>query len=207
MSRQLGEKAARAVQSVELGSFASEEGTALLASLSELEPFISRLGPQRSGEILCAWRDALSHAVFEAGGVLLSTDGLSARVVFRHQKNASEPASAVRAALACRRTFGEWLAERMPRIRVRPRFGVHTGRYVAGVWGAKETPEWVAVGEAVEGAFHLEQAAAPGEIIASPSTIAAIGKQFDLGPIDPARLAGTPEELAQSCAVFGSAAR
>lgn len=203
---EIAESLARGEQ--QLGTFTSEEGTALVASIAEVEPFLNRLGPGRTGELLCNWQERFRAAVLEAGGVVISIDGLWAKALFRAEGGArKDPAAALNCALGCRKTLTEWFAERLPRMRIRPRFGVHTARYFSGLWGPREAPGLTAVGEALEGAAHLELAAAPGEILASPAALSLVEGRFELGPVDPSRLAGVPEDLAQAFAVFGPASR
>jgi pSer/pThr/pTyr-binding forkhead associated (FHA) protein/class 3 adenylate cyclase len=187
--------------------FASEEATAVVASLSEVEPYLARLGPQRTGEVVGAWRERIQKVVLSNGGILLSLDGLVGKALFRHGDEQPGAMAALSAALQCRKITLEWFAERMPRLKIRGRFGVHSARCFIGLCGPKNDPEVVAVGEVLEGATHLEQAAATGEILASPATLAFVSGRFELGPIDPTRLAGASAEISQAFAVFGPAAR
>jgi adenylate cyclase len=187
--------------------FAAAEATVIVASLSEVEPYLARIGPQRTGEVVNAWRDRLQQAVISNGGVLLTLDGLTGKAIFRHGEGLPGTVAAITSTLQCRKATIEWFAERMPRLKIRGRFGVHSGRCFVGLCGVKEDPEVVAVGESIDGATQLEQAAAPGEILASPTALSFVSDRFELGPIDPARLAGAPEEIAQAFAVFGPATR
>jgi class 3 adenylate cyclase/predicted component of type VI protein secretion system len=187
--------------------FATAESTIVVASLTEVEPYLSRLGPQRTGEVINAWRDRLQVAVLKNGGVLLSQDGLTGKALFRHGDGLPGTLAAITCALQCRKATLDWFAERMARLKIRGRFGVHSGRCFVGLCGSNEDPELVAVGESIDGATQLEQAAAPGEILASPTALAFVDGRFELGPIDPARLAGAPEEISQAFAVFGPSTR
>jgi len=127
-----------------------------------------RLDPETTRRVMGRYYDAMRAAIERHGGTVEKFIGDAVMAVFGiptlHEDDALR---AVRAAAEMRDALAK-LNEELERdfgVRIEARTGVNTGEVVAG------EGQTLAVGDAVNTAARLEQAAAPGEILVGDSTI------------------------------------
>ena len=76
-----------------------------------------------------------------------------------------------------------------------PRMGIGTGFLFCGHVGAPDRQEYTVMGDAIILAVRLLQAAAPGQILISDATYAALDEPFDLQPLAPIHVKGRSEPV------------
>jgi class 3 adenylate cyclase/tetratricopeptide (TPR) repeat protein len=157
------------------GVAASEErklATVVFADLVGSTEFGAAQDPERTRALLDRFYDAMAAEVEGAGGTVEKFVGDAVMAAFGAPTAQEDHAErALHAALSMQRRleelFGETLALRI---------GVNTGEVVVG--RAREGSSF-ATGDAVNVAARLEQAAAPGEILAGERTVAAVRGAFE----------------------------
>jgi class 3 adenylate cyclase/tetratricopeptide (TPR) repeat protein len=168
--------------------------TVLFGDLSDFTSWSEDLDPERVGAVTDRVLAALAAAVRTFGGHVdkLTGDGIMA--VFgapvAHEDDAER---AVRAALSMQRTVGRVLAdERGGGEPLGLRVGLHTGLVVAGVQAALE---YTVVGDTVNTAARLADAAAVGTVYAGERTAAATRHLASWRQLRPLRLKGKREPV------------
>ena len=120
------------------------------------------------------------------GGALVSSIGDSGTVVFGTPRIREDDAlRAVRAAAdlaGCLSQADEWTPRRL-----RPRIGINTGLALIG------ERDNVVLGDAIDLAVRLEHAAAPGQILLGPETVALVRHAVRIEPLGSRSARGEPE--------------
>jgi class 3 adenylate cyclase len=62
------------------------------------------------------------------------------------------------------------------------RIGLHTGKVLAGIVGAESRLDFTAVGTPAAMAEWVAESAAPGEVLITGKTLAAVGTRFEVSP-------------------------
>ncbi|MFP3855372.1 MAG: adenylate/guanylate cyclase domain-containing protein, partial [Anaerolineales bacterium] len=109
---------------------------------------------------------------------------------------------AARAALAIRKGLADLHQELPPQWHLSFGIGIHTGEALLGLVGAQERLEYTAVGESVNLAKRLQEAAAAGQILISQGTAEALGSDFDCRPVPPLSMPGI-SKLVQAMELIG----
>ena len=187
--------------------------TVLFADISGFTTLAERLGPEELHETMRTVWDLIAADIRAADGIIEKYIGDAVVAVFGAVGDdvTSHPEAAQRAALAVQAALeraNERLGERTGR-RLALRIGVNTGLAVAGTIGDRES-EFGVLGDAVNVAARLEQAAEPDEILVGDATyrrtpglfayephppIVAKGKST---PLPAWRLIGAATEIAQT---------
>src|ERR687891_1692180 len=144
--------------------------------------------PERVRALLDRFYDAMREEIERTGGTVEGFAGDSVMAAFGAPAALEDHAErALHAALAMQRrlaeTFGDELALRI---------GVNTGEVVVGQ--PREGTSFV-TGDAVNVGARLEQAAAPGEVLAGERTVAAVREAFEFGVPRVVEAKGKPEGL------------
>jgi class 3 adenylate cyclase len=170
------------------GVAASEErklATVVFADLVGSTELGAAQDPERTRALLDRFYDAMAAEVEGAGGTVEKFVGDAVMAAFGAPTAQEDHAErALHAALSMQRRleelFGETLALRI---------GVNTGEVVVG--RAREGSSF-ATGDAVNVAARLEQAAAPGEILAGERTVAAVRGAFEFAEPSSVEAKGKP---------------
>jgi class 3 adenylate cyclase len=160
--------------------------TVLFADLVGSTADASDTDPERTRAVLDRFYDAMAEEVTLAGGTIEKFAGDAVMAAFGAPAALEDHAErALHAALAMQRRLGELFAGELE-LRV----GVNTGEVIVG--RPREGSSFVS-GDAVNVAARLEQAAAPGEILAGERTAAAVRGAFELDAPRVAEAKGKPE--------------
>ena len=162
--------------------------TVLFADLVGSTAFADSEDPERVRATLERFYDAMTEEIERTGGTVERFAGDSVMAAFGAPAALEDHAErALHAALAMQRrlaeTFGDELALRI---------GVNTGEVVVGQ--PREGTSFV-TGDAVNVGARLEQAAAPGEVLAGERTVAAVREAFEFGVPRVVEAKGKPEGL------------
>jgi len=108
-----------------------------------------------------------------------------------------DAARAVRAAIDIRRELVAFNEERMAagQRKIQAGIGINTGKLVAGYIGSTHTMSYSVVGDTVNTASRLSDAAKPGEIIISEQTHREIGNEFPVSQLPPLKAKGKFEPI------------
>jgi adenylate cyclase len=159
------------------------ECTVVYAELAGFSTLAESLPVQRAMEILNEFHERMTGTIFSFEGTVANFRGDAITGVFGAPwVLGDEPVRAVRTALSMR---AEWdrAANRLPTAdRCRVRIGLHTGRVLAGIIGAESRLDFTAVGTPAVMAEWVAESAAPGEVLITGRTLAAVGTRFDVSP-------------------------
>jgi class 3 adenylate cyclase/predicted ATPase len=150
----------------------------------------TRLDPEEMREVLRAYQNAAVGEIARFGGYLTKFLGDGVLACFGWPRAHEDDAErAVRAGLA--------IAEAVARVvtpareRLTARVGIATGLVVAGdLIGEGAAREEAMVGETLNLAARLQEAAAPGAVVVAQVTRRLLGEVFELRPLGQARLKG-----------------
>src|SRR6266851_956407 len=165
----------------------TKQVTVLFADISGFTALAERLDPEELHENMRAAWDAIAVEIRASGGLIEKYIGDAVVAVFGAVDNeVDHPARAQRAALAILGALdreNERIAERTGR-NLALRIGINTGLAVAGAVGDKES-EFGVLGDAVNVAARLEQAAEPGEVLVGDATYRRTPGLFSYEPHPP----------------------
>src|SRR5438094_2250116 len=175
----------------------TKQVTVLFADISGFTALAERLGPEELHENMRAAWDAIAVEIRASGGLIEKYIGDAVVAVFGAvDTEIDHPARAQRAALAILGALdreNERIAERTGR-NLALRIGINTGLAVAGAVGDKES-EFGVLGDAVNVAARLEQAAEPGEVLVGDATYRLAPGLFAYEPHPPVAAKGKTAPL------------
>ena len=175
----------------------TKQVTVLFADISGFTALAERLDPEELHENMRAAWDAIAIEIRAFNGLIEKYIGDAVVAVFGAVDNEIDhPARAQRAALAILGALdreNERIAERTGR-NLALRIGLNTGLAVAGAVGDKES-EFGVLGDAVNVAARLEQAAEPGEILVGDATYRLAPGLFAYEPHPPVAAKGKTAPL------------
>jgi len=163
----------------------SKELGVLVAELHGLDHKVDRLAPERLGPLLTELYQC-------ALGVLLSFEAtveriVEGRVTALFGAPASHPDDAdrmVQAALALREEWSRLVRRRPPAERFELRVGLSFGTALVGIVGAPARYDYVALGEVVQTARAICNAAEPGQILLTHKAKRAVTSGISVAPLD-----------------------
>src|SRR5437899_9116299 len=175
----------------------TKQVTVLFADISGFTALAERLDPEELHENMRAAWDAIAVEIRASRGLIEKYIGDAVVAVFgAGDDEVDHPARAQRAALAILGALDREnarIAERTGR-NLALRIGINTGLAVAGAIGDKES-EFGVLGDAVNVAARLEQAAEPGEILVGDATYRLAPALFAYEPHPPVAAKGKSAPL------------
>ena len=167
------------------GSDERKLATVLFADLASSTALADREDPERVRARLERFYEAMAAEIALAGGTIEKFAGDAVMAVFGAPAAQEDHAErALHAALAMQRRLQELFGGELVL-----RIGVNSGEVVAGTPRAGSS---FVSGDAVNVAARLEQAAAPGEILAGERTVAAVRGAFEFGDAGSIEAKGKP---------------
>jgi class 3 adenylate cyclase len=171
------------------------EVTVLFADLRGFTPFSERTSPDRVVAMLNQYFGRAVPVLLANGGTVVQFVGDAVMALFNAP--ARQPDHALRAARAAlgMQAAIEAVAERepdWPRFRV----GVNTGPALIGNIGSDEFRNFTAIGDTVNLAARLEEAAEAGQVVLGPTTQAEIKHLAIARPLDPIEVKGKRDPIA-----------
>lgn len=173
--------------------------TMLFADVQGSTAAAEQLDPEEWAEIINGAFDRLIRPVYRYEGTLarLMGDGVLAffGAPIAHE---DDPERAIRAGLAMLDEIRPYAAEAHTRwgVEFDLRVGINTGLVVMGEVGSDLRVEYTAIGDAVNVAARMEQAAIPGTILISESTQRLVEGLFDLEAVEPMAVKGKKQPVA-----------
>ena len=185
-----------------------KEVTVLVADVADSLAMAHRLDPEDLHALMDGFFALALDAVHAERGTLNQFRGDGFMALFGAPvARPNHACDAVRAALALRRATVAYTRQVQSRYGVPLvlRMGIHTGFVWVGSIGGRLRRDYTAEGPTVGLAVRLEQAAGPGQILVSAETARRVGALFELDPLGPLPLRGSPEPV-EAFAVLGPGA-
>jgi class 3 adenylate cyclase/tetratricopeptide (TPR) repeat protein len=173
--------------------------TTLFADLVGFTGIAEQLDPEEVKWIMDTTLGRLAAIVEQYEGTVDKFAGDNIMARFGAPRSHEDDAErAVRAALDMQHALAQLSAEFEPRTHapLLMRIGVNTGEVLAGTVGAGPGRDYTVMGDAVNVAARLEQAAAPGQVLVGQMTYHAAWRAFDWHELAPLVLKGKAEPLA-----------
>lgn len=175
--------------------------TVLFADISGFTAMMERIDPEEVGEIINALWVRVDTILITHGGTIDKHIGDAVMALFgAPTAHENDPERAIRAALAMQAEVGALVAEwgwhggeGSPNTLLQMRVGINTGPVLVGAVGT--TAEYTAIGDTVNLASRLEQAAPVGGILISHDTLRHVGGLFDVQPLAPLTVKGKAEPV------------
>jgi class 3 adenylate cyclase len=168
--------------------------TVLFADLVDSTALGSRLDPEHLGEVTDTYFEAMRQEIEHQGGTVEKFIGDAVMAVFGvPAAHEDDPTRALLTALRMRYRLTDLnrTLEGLHGVTLAMRIGINTGEVLATTHPRLE--ERMVTGDAVNVAARLEEAAAPGQILASERTIRG-ARGFRYGEVGPLRLKGKDEQ-------------
>lgn len=158
--------------------------TVLFAEIAQLSALTPKPTPAQVRALLEAFHQQMSAWVFGHEGTVDAFLGDSVRAIFgTPYARGDDTLRAVRCALAMREEWERTAESVLSQPACPLGIGLHTGVALTGVIGSGARLDHACVGEPVSVASALCGVAAPGQILVSGKTLAAIGARFDVTPL------------------------
>jgi class 3 adenylate cyclase/tetratricopeptide (TPR) repeat protein len=173
--------------------------TTLFADLVGFTAIAEQLDPEEVKWIMDTTLGRLAAIVEQYEGTVDKFAGDNIMARFGAPRSHEDDAErAVRAALDMQHALAQLSAEFEPRTHapLLMRIGVNTGEVLAGTVGTGPGRDYTVMGDAVNVASRLEQAAAPGQVLVGQMTYHAAWRAFDWHKLAPLVLKGKAEPVA-----------
>ncbi|HET89428.1 MAG TPA: tetratricopeptide repeat protein [Chloroflexi bacterium] len=169
--------------------------TVLFADVSDFTAMAETMDPEEVRDTMNALWKRLDLVITSYEGTIDKHMGDSVMAIFgAPTAREDDPERAVRAALAMQREVKAWVAEMGgmdPQISIR--IGIHTGPVLLGAVGT--TAEYTAMGDTVNVAKRLQEAAPVGGILVSHDTYRHVRGLFSVWMMDPIVIKGKAEPV------------
>jgi adenylate cyclase len=148
-----------------------QRASVLFADLRGFTALVERLQPEHVVALLNAYLGQMADIVFGHDGMVDKFMGDGLMAVFGAPVPRPDDAErAVLAALAMQAAVASIEVPGLPGLRMRLGVGINTGEVVVGTIGSERRLDYTVVGDAVNTAARLEQAAGPGQVLVSQAT-------------------------------------
>jgi class 3 adenylate cyclase len=175
--------------------------TVLFARIAGFAPVTARLDPEEVRDTLAMLWSALDQAIGRQGGTIDKHVSQEVLALWHTTEAGAGPVAAVRAALTMQQALVGFKAHppahfalTLPELAgLELRIGIHTGPAVVGAVGIMG--EQTVLGDTVNLASRLEQAALPGQILISHESRTRLPAAFTVQPLAPLSVKGKAEPV------------
>lgn len=184
-----------AVLEVQRATEQRKQVTVLFADVSGFTAMSETMDPEEVRDTMNAVWARLDAVIIAHGGTIDKHMGDAVMAIFGAPAACEDdPERAIQTALAMQREIGRWrleAGESRPPISIR--VGVHTGPVLLGAVGA--TAEYTAMGDTVNLARRLQEAAPVGSVLISHDTYRHVHGLFNVRPMEPVTVKGKVEPV------------
>lgn len=167
--------------------------TVLFADLSGFTAMAEKMDPEEVHATINALWEQLDAVITNYGGTVDKHMGDAVMALFgAPAAREDDPERAVRAALAMRESFGQFV-EHLGGLPVQIRIGINTGPVLLGTVGT--TGEYTAIGDTVNVARRLQHEAPEGGVLAAHATYRHVRGIFEVETLAPIQLKGKQEAV------------
>lgn len=184
--------------------------TMLFADVQGSTAAAEQLDPEEWADVINGAFDRLIRPVYRYEGTLARLMGDAVLAFFGAPiAHEDDPERAVRAGLAMLQDARPYAREAKAKwgVEFDLRVGINTGLVVVGEVGSDLRVEYTAVGDAVNVAARMEQAAEPGTLLISAATQRLVGSLFEYDAMPPIAVKGKSEPVAAFRVIAPSQAR
>lgn len=173
-----------------------QEVTLLFADLRGFSTFSAQASPEDLLQILNHYLSVATEAILAENGTVDKFLGDGVMAIFNAPlRDPDHVLHAVRAALTIQRNVASLEAPGGLLEPLQFGVGIHTGEAVVGNIGAAQLMSFTAVGDAVNLAKRLEEAAKPGQIIVSEQIVQALGDRLMTRTLEPLIVKGIKDPV------------
>ncbi len=170
--------------------------TILFADIVNFTPLAERLSPTEVSLLLNQYFKKMTDIIFDCNGTLDKYIGDAIMAVFGAPIERDNDAErAIWAALEIRKALFEMKETIEPDKRFDMRFGINTGRVVAGNLGSSKRMDYTVIGDVVNIASRLESIAEPNQILIGESTYQCVKNRFNIRKVGEKSVKGKTETL------------
>ena len=173
--------------------------TVLFSDIVGFTQLSNTLRSRRVAELLNEYLEAMTHAIFEAGGVVDKFMGDAVLALFGAPEEMS-PNEQVRRSIAAARGMyqalehlnDQWIQQGISPVKFR--CGIHQGTAVVGMFGGNERSDYTAIGPSVNIAARIQEAADAESILVSAAVADYLGED-EIVKFSPLQLKGIDETV------------
>jgi class 3 adenylate cyclase/tetratricopeptide (TPR) repeat protein len=172
------------------------QATVVFAEVAGLDALSAHYDPGELGDIMNRLFATLATVVNEYGGVVDKFLGEGIMALFG-VPNAIEnaPRQAINAAIEIRNRLARFTSDHQLPLQLSVHIGINTGLCIAGDIGGRVKHNFTVMGDTVNLAARLKEAAEHGTIFVGPETQRSTLHDFELAPTEPLRLKGKAEPV------------
>ena len=172
--------------------------TMLFADIKGSTAAAEKLDPEDWAEIINGAFEHLIAPVYHYEGTLARLQGDAVLAFFGAPiAHEDDPVRALRAGLEIIEAIGDYRNDIESRwgVSIEARVGIHTGLVVVGEVGSDLRVEYTALGDAINVAARMEQAAEPGTVFVTDHTRSLTGGAFEFESLGPVEVKGKAEPV------------
>ncbi|MEO0540193.1 MAG: response regulator [Cyanobacteria bacterium P01_A01_bin.105] len=173
--------------------------TVLFSDIVGFTQLSNTLRSRRVAELLNEYLEAMTHAIFEAGGVVDKFMGDAVLALFGAPEEISPNEQVRRAIKAARSMYqalevlnDKWIQQGISPVKFR--CGIHQGTAVVGMFGGNERSDYTAIGPSVNIAARIQEAADAESILVS-AAVADYLEEGEIVKFSPLQLKGIDETV------------
>jgi len=170
--------------------------TILFSDITGFSTFAERITPREVNRILNQYFSRMTDIIFEYGGTLDKYLGDGLMAIFGAPIEREDDAErAIQAAKKIRDEVKIMFKRGESDAELCMRFGINTGRVVAGQLGSLKRMDYTVIGDAVNTASRLQSITEPNKIYISEETFKLVKNKFKVNKLGPQKLKGKRKEI------------